>query len=117
VSIIFSQILTTVLVILLGGVHVSMTPVFFDGFEMQAMWYVAQGLLAAVIGIVNLIAARTAWRDRTTALLCHVANGIGLAFIALYSVVDPEVPSYVAIVLFVVLFTSALALDQRRSRA
>jgi hypothetical protein len=69
------------------------------------------------IGFLNVAAARVAWRDRITALLCHSANGLGLAFVALYSAVDRALPSYVGIVLFVFLLTSALVLDRREAGA
>ena len=55
--------------------------------------------------------------DRITARLCHFANGLGLAFVALYCVVDPALSSYVGIVLFLFLLTSARVLDRQDAAA
>lgn len=102
------------LVVLFGALHIALTPVFFEEFAMRVMWYVAQGLLGIVMGFLNLATARTGWSDRTSALLCHTANGLGVLFVCLYATVDPTPPSYVAILLFLALFGSALAIDRRR---
>jgi hypothetical protein len=107
--------IVTLFVILLGVVHLGLTPLFFNELTTYVMWYVAQGLLAVVIGFLNLATARAAWRDPFTARLCHGANGLGLVFIALYSIVDASPPSMVAMVLFVLLFLSALALHRRNA--
>ena len=106
------QILTA-LVILLGVVHVAMTPVFFDEFAERVMWFVAQGLMGIVVGFLNIAAARAAWRDPVTTRLCHLANGLSLVFIGLYTVVDRALPSWVGIGLFVLLTISALVLDRQ----
>ena len=107
--------ITTALVILLGVVHVALTPVFFDEFTMRVMWYVAQGLMGIVVGFLNIAAARTDWRDPVTARLCHLANGLCLLFVGLYSVVDRALPSHIGIVLFALVTVSGLVLDRRRA--
>lgn len=105
--------IATVLVILLGVVHVTMTPVFFDEFVVRVMWYVAQGLMGIFVGFLNIAAVRTAWRDSVTNRLCHLANGLCLVFGLFYSMVDRALPSYIALALFAVLSTSALVGDRQ----
>ena len=102
----------TAFVILFGIVHIAMAPVFFDEFAMRVMWYVAQGLMGVVVGLLNIAAVRVGWRDRVTTRLCHLANCLCLVFGVLYSTVDRALPSYVGTLLFAVLSVSALAVDR-----
>lgn len=104
---------STALIILLGVVHVVLTPVWFDEFVMRVMWYVAQGLMAILVGFVNIIAVRNRWQDTITVRLCHTANLLGLTFAVVYSFVDPTLPSYAAIMIFLGLVVAGLATSRR----
>lgn len=101
------------LIILLGVVNIAVAPIWFDEFAMRVMWYVAQGLMAVCLGLVNIMAIRSRWLDRVTARLCHTANVLGLTFGVTYSLVDPTPPSYAAIVIMLGLLVGGLSSGRR----
>ncbi len=102
----------TVLVLVLGVVHIALTPVFFDELAMRTMWYVAQGLMAIFLAFLNLAAERAGWRDRLVTACCLWANGLALAFVVLYAQVDRAIPSWVAIALIAGVAVTALRLSR-----
>jgi hypothetical protein len=104
------------LIILLGVVHIVLTPVWFDEFVMRVMWYIAQGLMAILVGFVNIMAARNRWHDPVTVRLCHTANLLGLGFVVIYSFVDPAPPSYAAIAILVGVVIGALSSTRHAAR-
>lgn len=72
--------ITTFLILALGVIHVSMTPVLFTRFAQDAMWFASGGLMIILISFMNFALMGDAGKDRIVRLLCHGANVFGLAF-------------------------------------
>jgi peptidoglycan/LPS O-acetylase OafA/YrhL len=87
------------LLILLGIIHSSTTPVWFETFDWKAMYFLSGGLMMIFAGFLNIIYWRNSDKDKVIGILCRLANIIICIFTAVYYPFDPSPQIYVAIVL------------------
>ncbi|MCI0486665.1 MAG: hypothetical protein L0229_08705 [Blastocatellia bacterium] len=78
----------TFLILALGIVHVSLTPLFFDKFSQSALWFISGGLTAIFMSFLNFALMKDAGKERTVQILCHIANITGLIFATSMFAVD-----------------------------
>lgn len=71
---------STFLILALGVVHVSMTPVIFRSLTPNALWFAGGGLMIIFLSFLNLILMGEAGKQRIVRVLTHTANIIGLLF-------------------------------------
>lgn len=71
---------STFLILALGIVHISATPLFFRGLTESAMWFISGGLMMVFLIFFNFILMKTTSEDRRIRFLCHSANVAGLVF-------------------------------------
>ncbi|MBA2338972.1 MAG: hypothetical protein H0V88_01130 [Pyrinomonadaceae bacterium] len=107
--------ITSYLLIALGIVHTSLTPVFMSRLSPGAMWFAGAGLAMVVLGFLNVCLRRDAGRDRVVRLLCHVANVVFTMFGGLTAFVINEPQGYFGLVLLSVLTVTSFTFVKRRS--
>ena len=78
------------LLVALGVVHTSLTPMFYGRLSVGAMWFAGAGLAMIFVGFLNIVVSRDAGRDRAVRILCYIANLTTLIFGFLIVVVDSE---------------------------
>ena len=78
------------LLVALGVVHTSLTPMFYGRLSPGAMWFAGSGLAMIFVGFLNVILGREAGRDRLVRVLCYVANLVTTVFGFLIVMVDSE---------------------------
>lgn len=94
--------ISTYLLIALGVVHTSLTPVFNKRFSESAMYFASAGLAMIVIGFLNIVMSRNS-KDRLTVILCRIANILFTIFglLTAYAIQEPQ--AYFGIVLLLTL--------------
>jgi len=108
---------STFLILALGIIHVSMTPIFFKRFAQDALWFAGGGLMIIFISFFNFILMKDAGGERFVRILCHGANVIGLMFaFAMFTLgwlrATPPLQSF--FVLFLFIFEAVAALKYSR---
>ena len=95
--------ISSYLLIALGAVHTSLTPVFMKGLSPGAMWFAGAGLAMVCVGSLNVCLRRDAGRDKVVQLLCRVANIVFTLFGGLTALVVDEPQGYFALLLLMAL--------------
>jgi len=72
--------ITTFLILALGILHISMTPVLFHSFSSAALWFVSGGVVIVFLSFFNFILMSEAGKQRIVRILTHIVNLIGLGF-------------------------------------
>lgn len=108
--------ISTLLILALGILHISLTPVFFKALTENAMWFVSGGLMMVFISFFNFILMKSANGERSVKLLCHLANVAGLIFAATTFTINSlraAPPIQFWLVLFLFIFETIAALRYR----
>lgn len=100
----------------LGVIHTALTPLFYDRFSPNALWFAGTGLALVFLGLLNLVAERV-WE--TWALnICIAANLVGCVYSFLIVFALPEIQAYIAAIIFIaVVIASILARQAARYTA
>lgn len=98
--------ISTFLILALGILHISLTPMFFKSLTENAMWFVSGGLMMVFISFFNFILMESASGKRSIRLLCHTANVAGLVFAAMTFTINslraaPPIQFWLVLFLFV----------------
>ncbi len=112
--------ISTFLILALGIIHVSMTPVFFKRFAPDAMWFASGGLMMILISFMNFVMLKDVSKERVVRPLCHSTNIIGLIFASTmfvlgWSRTTPPLQSFFVLFLFVFETVAAFVIGSRRS--
>lgn len=76
------------LLMALGAVHTLLTIPSYDQLTPRAVWFAGTGLMMVFLGLLNLIARRTA--DPGARRLCQAADLLGFSFGVLSVIAIPE---------------------------
>jgi uncharacterized membrane protein len=88
----------TYLLVGLGVIHTSLTPVFNRELSVDAMYFASAGLAMVVIGFLNIAMSRSRG-DRLIATLCYIANVLFTIFGVLTALMLKEPQAYFGVVL------------------
>jgi hypothetical protein len=102
------------LLITLGVIHTSLTPVFYDGFLAEPMWFAGTGLAMSLIGILNIAWSRDARDDRLVSMLCHIANLIFALFGLAMARAVPQPQAYLGLVLILTMTVTSFLMGRVR---
>jgi len=69
----------TIVITLLGVVHIGATPFFYKSFNLDAIWFAGGGLAVAYAGVINIINLKA--MDTFIRRIAILSNGIALLFI------------------------------------
>ena len=90
----------------LGVIHTALTPLFYDQFSPDALWFAGTGLALVFLGLLNLMAERV-W-EVWALNICIAANLIGCVYSILGAVALPEIQAYIAVIIFIVVFVASI---------
>lgn len=71
--------ISTFLILALGVLHISLTPVLFRSFTPGTLWFVSGGLMIIFLSFFNFILMSDAGKQRLVRILSYTANLTGLA--------------------------------------
>lgn len=114
--------ISTFLILALGILHVSMTPVLFKRFAQDAMWFASGGLMMILISFINFTLMKDVGKERVVQVLCHITNVIGLTFASTMFVFSwlrttPPLQSFLVLFLFIFEAVAAFRLAVKRDVA
>ena len=66
------------LILLLGLLHTSMTPVFYKAFNISALWFAGTGLAFVFLGVINIARVKTS--EILIKQLCFTVNVIAVVY-------------------------------------
>ncbi len=72
--------ISTFLILALGVLHISLTPVFFPSLTAGALWFVCGGMVIIFLSFFNFILMSDPGQQRVVRILTHTANLMGLGF-------------------------------------
>jgi len=101
------------LLIILGLVHVCMTPVLYKTFDLQSLWFAGTGLAFVFLGLFNF--SRISSKDILVKIHCTVANVLALVY-GVFLVIKLVDKPHVWFSLFVLVFLFILSLLDLRSK-
>ena len=98
--------ISTFVILALGVLHVSLTPVLFRSLTPNALWFVSGGMVIIFLSFFNFILMGDAGQQRTVRMLTHTANLIGLVFAGAMLIIEsrrarPGPSSWVVLALLV----------------
>ncbi len=82
----------------LGILHIALTPVFYRGFTLAALWFAGTGLSILFLGLFNMAILRAAMQ--TACDLCLAANIIGFIYSVLLIILLPQPQAFLALLAF-----------------
>lgn len=50
-----SHLLLSYAIVVIGIIHIVRTPLLFDTFDVEALWFVSGGLMAIFLGLINIL--------------------------------------------------------------
>lgn len=111
---------STFLIVALGVLHISLTPVFFPVLRPGALWFVSAGLMIIFLSFFNFILMTDAGQQRVVRLFTHAANLIGLAFACAMIIIEsrrarPGLSTWVVLALLVFETVAAFRYSSQRS--
>ncbi len=108
--------ISTFLILALGIVHISVTPLLFRSVTESAMWFISGGLMMVFLSFFNFILMKSASGERSVRTLCHIANVAGLVFASTTFAINflrAVPPIQFWLVLFLFIFETFAALRYR----
>jgi hypothetical protein len=100
------------LLVALGVVHTSLTPMFYGRLSVGAMWFAGSGLAMIFVGFLNIALSRGAGSDGLVRILCHTANLMTSVFGVMIVVVNYEPQVIFGLVLIFLMTLTALLLKK-----
>jgi hypothetical protein len=100
------------LLVALGVVHTSLTPMFYGRLSVGAMWFGGSGLAMIFVGFLNIALSRGDGRDGLVRILCYTANLMTSVFGVMIVVVNYEPQVIFGLVLIFLMTITALLLKK-----
>lgn len=99
--------ISTIVTLFLGIGHIFFTPVFYDEFNIDAVWFITGGLSLVYLGIINIIAIKSPGSFTGNASL--ISNLLGNIYIILIITASPniEIQAIIALISLLLLTVSS----------
>jgi hypothetical protein len=94
----------SIIVLLLGIGHASLTPVFYPKFTLDACWFAGSGVMLILIALFNILLIKD---QNSTGLLrkfTQLANALGLIFTGTLTMLMSDFQVYISLVAMLVVF-------------
>ncbi len=88
---------TTVCIVLLGTVHTTLTPLFYQDFSLGALWFAGSGLALIFAGFLNII--RIKIPETMIIIFCIIVNLMMLIFCVVAAILIRQFQAYTGLFL------------------
>jgi hypothetical protein len=95
-----SHKIVTYLVIAMGLIHITRTPVIFDVIKMRVGWYITSGLMSIFLGFLNILYWRINGDNKLIKWLCLSANITAFIYSLLLVSFFQDIENIIVAVLF-----------------
>jgi hypothetical protein len=84
--------------LLIGVIHTALTPLFYDKFSPDALWFAGTGLALVFLSLLNIVTerVRAPWMLR----ICVAANLVGCVYGILIVIALPEIQAFISLLIF-----------------
>lgn len=96
------HLVVSILVVILGLLHIAVTFHDFDHLSMNAVWFAGSGVAIVLAGFLNIAMLRDVGNDRVICAMCIVTNVVFLLGFAGATFMLPQPQVYVGLLLFLV---------------
>lgn len=93
--------------LLIGVIHTALTPVFYDQFSVDAIWFAGTGLALIFLGLLNIVGERVF--EPWVLNICIAANVVGLIYGFLIVIVLPEFQAFLSLLIFLMVTIGSIA--------
>lgn len=94
--------------LMLGVIHTALTPVFYNEFSEDALWFAGTGLALIFLSLLNIAAERVF--ERWILDICIAANLVGTIYSILTVIALPEIQAVISSLIFLTVMASSLYL-------
>ncbi len=105
--------IATILLLILGSVHIILTPVFYKTFDLNTLWFAGTGLAFVFLGFINIFRIKTT--DIFIKRLCSFGNALAFIFCIFIVIKLAEPQAFISLIDLLILFGLSLA-DLRLSK-
>lgn len=91
----------TIIIVLLGIVHISLTPTFYETFNDEANIFIGMGLAFIFLGVLNI--NRLLINQRNVNVLCLICNVLAILYLTFYSIMLNKAEPQGLVTIFVIL--------------
>jgi len=98
----------TFIIVLLGIVHISLTPTFYESFNDEANIFIGMGLAFIFLGVLNI--NRLLVNQRNVTVLCLICNIIAILYLMFYSVTLKKIEPQGLVTIFFILIPTLFSI-------
>jgi hypothetical protein len=98
--------LSIALILLLGVVHVVLTPLFYKTFDLSSLWFAGTGLSFVFLGIINVSRVNT--KNKSIKVIGLLANSLALILCILIVMKLRQPQAYIGLFVLALLFLLSL---------
>jgi hypothetical protein len=103
------------IIVLLGIVHISLTPTFYETFNDEANIFIGMGLAFVFLGVLNII--RLLANKRIVTVLCLICNIIAICYLLFYSIMLNKFEPQGLVTIFFILIPALLSIINLTKKA
>lgn len=96
------HLFVSILVVILGLLHIGFTFHDFDELSMDAVWFAGSGVAIVLAGFLNIAFLRDVGNDKLTRALCTLTNLVFLLGFAAATFMLPQPQVYIGMFLFLI---------------
>jgi hypothetical protein len=84
--------------LLIGVIHTALTPLFYDRFSLNALWFAGTGLALIFLSLLNIVTERI--HADWVLKICVAANLVGCIYCILIVMALPEIQAFISLLIF-----------------
>ncbi len=104
------DIIATGLLIVLGGTHMALTPLFYGEFNISCLWFVGSGMAFLFLGFLNVTRITTS--SEVNRVLSLIGNSLALVFVICFIFLEQTLAAQGAISLLVLSILLILSISK-----
>ncbi len=105
----------TLIVLILGIVHATLTPVFYHKFTLDACWFAGSGAMLILIALFNILLMKDNNNFGLLRKFTQLANAFGLIFTGTLTMLMSDFQVYISLVAILVVFIFSVLPIKRTS--
>lgn len=106
--------IATILLIILGFIHIILTPIFYKTFDLDSLWFAGTGLAFLFLGFINIFRIRTT--EMFIKKLCSLGNAMAFVYCILIVLKLSEPQAFVSLIVLLIIFGLSLV-DLKQSKS
>ncbi|MGG3575235.1 hypothetical protein ABES25_23875 [Bacillus gobiensis] len=76
-------LIVTITIFLIGVIHIAVTPMTYNSYTIDALWFASAGFTLIFLAFLNYIVINIRQRQARVFVVCHIANILSAILVAL----------------------------------